>query len=158
MYSMLQHEIPWTNEFYPQYQVYEDHLNSFIDGSWSISLHHTEVAMSSSGFFYSGYEDIVVRAFFGVFLNRWLPNDEPLSAHTKLNKNYKFISVFQDVDGQSVVKYHSFFIKITIKCYNIINILQSYFLHFKIYSIFILIRYSSTNFLMLNSMVFVSYL
>ena len=100
---MSEHEISWTHAFYPQYQLYENRLNSFIDRSWPISIRQNEVTMAKAGFFYSGRGDIVICAFCGLYLNRWLPNDDPFNEHRKFNKNCKFVCLFQDIDNQSTI-------------------------------------------------------
>ena len=46
---MSEDEIIWNNTLYPQYQIYEHRLNSFIDRSWSISLHQNEVTLTKAG-------------------------------------------------------------------------------------------------------------
>ena len=102
---MSEHEISWTHAFYPQYQLYENRLNSFIDRSWPISIRQNEVTMAKAGFFYSGRGDIVICAFCGLYLNRWLPNDDPFNEHRKFNKNCKFVCLFQDIDNQSTIQY-----------------------------------------------------
>ena len=48
---MSEHEITWTNTLYPQYQVYEHRLSSFIDRSRPISLLQNEVTMANAVFF-----------------------------------------------------------------------------------------------------------
>ena len=122
---MSEHEISWTHAFYPQYQLYENRLNSFIDRSWPISIRQNEVTMAKAGFFYSGRGDIVICAFCGLYLNRWLPNDDPFNEHRKFNKNCKFVCLFQDIDNQSTIQYHGLFMKISSVCYNIIQFLRS---------------------------------
>ena len=77
MYFMYHHEITWTQTLYPQYQVYEHRLKSFNDRLWPISLHQNEVTLAKAGLFYSGNGDIVICAFCGIHLYRWLPNDDP---------------------------------------------------------------------------------
>ena len=67
MYLMSEDEISWTNTLYPQYQVYENRLNTFIDRSWPISLYQNEVTLAEAGFFYSGNGDIVICAFCGTY-------------------------------------------------------------------------------------------
>ena len=130
MYFMSEHEIRWTNTLYPQYQLYEHRLSSFIDRSWPISLHQNEVTMANAGFFYSGYGDIVICAFCGLYLHRWLPNDEPITEHKKFNRNCKVVSLFQN-DNQSTIQYHGLFMKIKSVCYNVITFLISTFSNLK---------------------------
>ena len=114
MYFMYQHEITWTQTLYPQYQVYEHRLKSFNDRLWPISLHQNEVTLAKAGLFYSGNGDIVICAFCGIHLYRWLPNDDPFTEHKKFSKNCKFISLFQDINHQSTIllfdPYHPLFI------------------------------------------------
>ena len=50
MYFMSEDEIIWTNTLYPQYQGYENRLNTFIDRSWPISLYQNEVMLAEAGF------------------------------------------------------------------------------------------------------------
>ena len=57
---MSEHETPWTNTLYPQYQVYEHRLNNSIDRSWPISLHQNEVTLAEEGGLYLGNPDTVV--------------------------------------------------------------------------------------------------
>ena len=128
---MSQHEISWTNTLYPQYQIYEHRYNSFIDRSWPISLHQNEVKMAKAGFFYSGNGDIVICAFCGLYLYRWLPKDEPFAEHKKFNKNCKFVLLFQDIDNQSTIQYNGVIMKIKSVCYNLIHFLRSIFFSFK---------------------------
>ena len=92
MYVMYQHEITWSSTMYPQYQVYVNRLNTFIDRSSPISPHQNEVTLAKAGLFYSGNGDIVICAFFGIHLYRWLPNDDPFTEPKKFSKNCKFIS------------------------------------------------------------------
>ena len=90
MYLMSEDEISWTNTLYPQYQVYENRLNTFIDRSWPISLYQNEVTLAEAGFFYSGNGDIVICAFCGIHLYRWLPKDdqdEENEIHETTNKD-----------------------------------------------------------------------
>ena len=47
---MYKDEITWTNTSYPQYQVYEHRLNSFIDSSLTISLHQNKVTFAELDF------------------------------------------------------------------------------------------------------------
>ena len=65
---MSEDEISWANTLYPQYQGYENRLNTFIDRSWPISLYQNEVTLAEAGFFYSGNGDIVICAFCGIHL------------------------------------------------------------------------------------------
>ena len=131
MYFMYQHEITWTNTLYPQYQVYEHRLKSFNDRLWPISLHQNEVTLAKAGLFYSGNGDIVICAFCGIQLYRWLPNDDPFTEHRKFSKNCKFISLFQDFNHQSTIQFHGSFMKITNVCYNVFHYIRSTFLNFK---------------------------
>ena len=131
MYIMSQHEISWTNALYPQYQVYEHRLNSFIDRSWPISLHQNEVTMAKAGFFYSGNGDIAICAFCGLNLYRWLPDDKPFTEHKRFNINCRFVSLLQDIDNQSKIQYHGVFMKIKSVCYNVFYFLRSTFLNLK---------------------------
>ena len=90
MYFISEDEISWTNTLYPQYQVYENRLNTFIDRSWPISLFQNEVTLAEAGFFYSGNGDIVICAFCGIHLYRWLPKDdqdEENEIHETTNKD-----------------------------------------------------------------------
>ena len=103
MYFMYHHEITWTQTLYPQYQVYEHRLKSFNDRLWPISLHQNEVTLAKAGLFYSGNGDIVICAFCGIHLYRWLPNDDPFTEHKKFSKNCKFISLIQDINHQSTI-------------------------------------------------------
>ena len=130
MYFMYQHEITWST-MYPLYQVYEHHFNSFIDRLWPISLHQNEVTLAKAGLFYSGNGDIVICAFCGIQLYRWLPNDDPFTEHKKFSKNCKFIALFQDFNHQSTIQYHGSFMKITNVCYNVFHYIRSTFLNFK---------------------------
>ena len=98
---MSEDEISWTNTLYPQYQVYENHLNTFIDRSWPILLHQNEVTLAEAGFFYSGKGHIVICAFCGIHLYKVLPKDDPLTENKKFNNICKFVSLFQDINNQS---------------------------------------------------------
>ena len=131
MYFISEDEISWTNTLYPQYQVYENRLNTFIDRSWPISLFQNEVTLAEAGFFYSGNGDIVICAFCGIHLYRWLPKDDPLTEHKKFNNICKFVSLFQDIDNQSTIQYRGLFIKIKSACYNLIHYIRSKFLNLK---------------------------
>ena len=51
--------------------------------------------MAEAGFFYSGFGDIVICAFCGLTLNKWLPNDDPITEHRKFNQDCKFLRLFQ---------------------------------------------------------------
>ena len=128
---MYQHKITWTNTLYPQYQVYEHHLNSFIDRLWLISLHPNEVTFANTGLFYSGNGDIVICAFCGIHPLRWLPNNDPFRRHQKFSKNCKFISSFQDFDHQSTIQYRGSFTKIKNVCYNAFHYIRSTFLNLR---------------------------
>ena len=126
-----EHEISWANALYPQYQVYEHRVNTFVDRFWPMSLHQNAVTMASAGFFYSGNGDIVICAFCGLYLYRWLPNDDPFTEHKKFNDNCKFVSLFQDFDNQPTIQYHGLFMKIKSVCYNAIHFLTSTFSNLK---------------------------
>ena len=128
---MHQHEITWTQTLYPQYQVYEHRLNSFSDRLQPILLHQNEVTLAKVGLFYSGNGVIVICAFCGIHLYRWLPNDDTFTEHKKFSKNRKFISLLQDVNHQSTIQYHGSFMKITNVCYNVFHNIRSTFLSFK---------------------------
>ena len=65
-----------------------------------IRPHQNEVTLAKAGLFYSRYGDIVICAFCGIHLYRWLPNDDPFTEHKKFSKNCKFISLFQDINHQ----------------------------------------------------------
>ena len=156
MYFMSEHEIRWTNTLYPQYQLYEHRLSSFIDRSWPISLHQNEVTMANAGFFYSGYGDIVICAFCGLYLHRWLPNDEPITEHKKFNRNCKVVSLFQN-DNQSTIQYHGLFMKIKSVCYNVITFLISTFSNLKNLIYFYFQKNLVTNFLVLVFIVYAKY-
>ena len=124
---MSEDEISWANTLYPQYQGYENRLNTFIDRSWPISLYQNEVTLAEAGFFYSGNGDIVICAFCGIHLYRWLPKDDPLTEHKKFHNICKFVSLFQDIDNQSTIQYRGLFIKIKSACYNLIHYIRSNF-------------------------------
>ena len=47
-------------------------------------------------------------AFCGLYLYRWIPNDEPFIEHKKFNKDCKVGSLFQN-DNQSTIQYHELF-------------------------------------------------
>ena len=131
MYFISEDEISWTNTLYPQYQVYENRLNTFIDRSWPISLYQNEVTLAEAGFFYSGNGDIVICAFCGIHLYRWLPKDDPLTEHKKFNNICKFVTLFQDINNQSSNQYHGLLIKIKSVCNNLIHYITSRFFKFK---------------------------
>ena len=119
MYFMYPHEITWSNTLIPHYQVYEQRLNSFIDRWWPISQHQNEVTLAKAGLFYSGNGDIVICAFCGVHLYKWLRNDDPFTEHKKFSKNCKFIYLVQDFNHQSTIQYHGSFMKIKKVRYNV---------------------------------------
>ena len=52
-------------------------------------------------FFYSGFGDIVICAFCGLSLNKWLPNDDPITEHRKFNQDCKFVRLFQDKNSNT---------------------------------------------------------
>ena len=68
MYFRSEDEVIWSNTLYPQYQLYENHLNSFIDGSWPISLHQNEITLAKAILFYLGNGGIVICVFCGIHL------------------------------------------------------------------------------------------
>ena len=57
--------------------------------------------MTDAGFFYSGFGDIVICAFCGLSLNKWLPNDDPITEHRKFNQDCKFVRLFQDKNSNT---------------------------------------------------------
>ena len=97
MYFMSEHEIRWTNTLYPQYQLYEHRLSSFIDRSWPISLHQNEVTMANAGFSIQGMEiSLFVRFVDFIFIGGYpmmsqLQNIKSLIEIVKLSLYFKMI-------------------------------------------------------------------
>ena len=144
---MSEDEIPWDNTLYPQYQVYEHRLNTFVDRAWPISLHQNKVTLAEAGFFYSGNGDIVICAFCGIHLYRWLPKDDPFTEHKNFNKDCKFVTLFQDINNQPTIQYWELLMKIKDACYNVIHYIRSTFSNLKNLIIFYTHKRFSNKFL-----------
>ena len=69
----------------------------------------------------------MVCAFCGIHFYIWFPNDDPFTEQKKFNKNFKFISLLQDINYQTTVHYHEIFMKIKNLCYNVIHDIRSIF-------------------------------
>ena len=93
---MSTNEVAWTSSAYPQYESYEQRLNTYFERFWPISICQNGMMMAKAGFFYRGFGDIVTCSFCGVSLHKWLQNDDPIAEHRKFNANCKFICLLQD--------------------------------------------------------------
>ena len=93
---MSTNEVSWTSSAYPQYENYEQRLNTYFVRFWPISIRQNGMTMAKAGFFYRGFGDIVTCAFCGVSLHKWLQNDDPIAEHRKFNASCKFIGLLQD--------------------------------------------------------------
>ena len=93
---MSAHVISWSPSVYPRYENYKRRLTTFPERFWPVSLNQDHVKMAKAGFFYSGFGDIVVCAFCEVCLNKWHPNDDPITEHKKFNSDCKFVRLFLD--------------------------------------------------------------
>ena len=82
---MSTNEVAWTSSAYPQYESYEQRLNTYFERFWPISICQNGMMMTKAGFFYRGFGDIVTCAFCGVSLHKRLQNDDPIAEHRKFN-------------------------------------------------------------------------
>ena len=101
MSRMSTHEVSWTPSVYPTYECYNKRLATFFERFWPVSLNQDNFKMAEAGFFYSGFGDIVICAFCGLSLNKWLPNDDPITEHRKFNQDCKFVRLFQDKNSNT---------------------------------------------------------
>ena len=95
------HEVSWSPFVYPKYKSYNKRLTTFFERFWPVSLNQDNFKMAEAGFFYSGFGDIVICAFCGLTLNKWLPNDDPITEHRKFNQDCKFLRLFQDKNSNT---------------------------------------------------------
>ena len=95
------HEVSWSPSVYPKYKSYNKRLTTFFERFWPVSLNQDNFKMAEAGFFYSGFGDIVICAFCGLTLNKWLPNDDPITEHRKFNQDCKFLRLFQDKNSNT---------------------------------------------------------
>ena len=72
---MSTHEVSWSPYVCPKYKSYNKRLSAFFERFWPVSFNQDDFKMAESRFFYSELGDIVVCAFCGLSLNKWLPND-----------------------------------------------------------------------------------
>ena len=86
---------------YTKYKSYNKRLSTFFERFWPVSLNQDNFKMAEAGFFYSGFGDIVICAFCGLSLNKWLPNDDPITEHIKFNQDCKFVRLFQDKNSNT---------------------------------------------------------
>ena len=98
---MSTHKVSWSPSVYPKYKSYNKRLSTFFERFWPVSLNQDNFKMAEAGFFYSGFGDIVICAFCGLTLNKWLPNDDPITEHRKFNQDYKFVRLFQDKNSNT---------------------------------------------------------
>ena len=98
---MTTHEVFWSPSVHPKYKSYNKRLSTFFERFWPVSLNQDNFKMAEAGFFYSGFGDIVICAFCGLSLNKWLPNDDPISEHRKFNQDCKFVRLFQDKNSNT---------------------------------------------------------
>ena len=98
---MSTHEVFWSPSVYPKYKSYNKRLSTFFERFWPVSLNQDNFKMAEAGFFYSGFGDIVICAFCGLTLNKWLPNDDPITEHRKFNQDCKFLRLFQDKNSNT---------------------------------------------------------
>ena len=98
---MSTHEVSWSPSVYPKYKSYNKRLSTFFERFWPVSLNQDNFKMAEAGFFYSGFGDIVICAFCGLTLNKWLPNDDPITEHRKFNQDCKFLRLFQDKNSNT---------------------------------------------------------
>ena len=76
----------------------EDRLGSFhcktLTGrfiAWPKSIKQSPKSLAKSGFFYTGYSDIVICFYYDLHLMSWDPNDSPtIELHLKLSTHFKF--------------------------------------------------------------------
>ena len=129
------HEVSWSPSVYPKYKSYNKRLTTFFERFWPVSLNQDNFKMAEAGFFYSGFGDIVICAFCGLTLNKWLPNDDPITEHKKFNQDCKFLRLFQDKNS-STNRINRNLIKLGIRSsifyiftnfYNFRNIIYLYF-------------------------------
>ena len=92
---MSTNEVCWTSSAYPQYESNEQHLNTYFEQFWPISIRQNGMTMEKAGFL-RGFGAIVNCTLCGVSLNKWLQNDDPIAEHRKFNANCKFIRLLQD--------------------------------------------------------------
>ena len=98
---MSAHEVSCSPSVYPKYTSYNKRLSTFFERFWPVSLNQDNFKMAEAGFFYSGFADIVICAFCGLSLNKWLPNDDPITEHRKFNQDCKFVRLFQDKNSNT---------------------------------------------------------
>ena len=98
---MSTHEVSWSPSVYRKYKSYNKRLSTFFERFWPVSLNQDNFKMAEAGFFYSGFGDIVICAFCGLSLNKWLPNDDPITEHRKFNQDCKFVRLFQDKNSNT---------------------------------------------------------
>ena len=98
---MSTHEVSWSPSVYPKCKSYKKRLSTFFERFWPVSLNQDNFKMAEAGFFYSGFGDIVICAFHGHSLNKWLPNDDPITEHRKFNQDCKFVRLFQDKNSNT---------------------------------------------------------
>ena len=98
---MSTHEVSWSPSVYPKYKIYNKRLSAFFERFWPVPLNQDNFKMAEAGFFYSGFADIVICAFCGLSLNKWLPNDDPITEHRKFNQDCKFVRLFQDKNSNT---------------------------------------------------------
>ena len=54
---MSTNEVSWTSSAYPQYENYEQRLNTYFVRFWPISIRQNGMTMAKAGFFYRGFGD-----------------------------------------------------------------------------------------------------
>ena len=64
---MSTNNISWTSSAYPEYENYEQRLNTYFERLWPILIRQNGMTMVKAGFFYRGLGYIVTCAFCGVF-------------------------------------------------------------------------------------------
>ena len=124
---MSTNEVCWTSSSYPEYENYEQRLNTYFERLCPISICQNGMTMAKAGFFYRGFGDIVTCAFCEVSLHKWLRTDDPIAEHIKFNANCKFIRLLQDFKNPRDNQPYNFYLRTKIIILDFLSFIQSIF-------------------------------
>ena len=99
-------EIFWSNISQPNFELIQHCIKSYFDLQWPISLNQNPITLAKAGFFYTVNGDIVLFAYCGLSLHRWLPNDIPIVEHNKFMKNRAYVSSVESSNGHQTSNFY----------------------------------------------------